>query len=131
MDADGIGGSVELKTKTAGDAHRHNERPPRRPKAYRGEDITISSMSLGKRFGVSHRLGTLIGASYDWNGRNDEKTPPSTRHPRPGTSSARAIDREYKYYRARYGISGAIDYKFNDKRIFTQRHLLGDKRLRL
>ena len=118
MDADGIGGSVNLKTKTAGDS------PIATLSALGGRNSILGGRyndqfdaTFGKRFGVSHRLGTLIGASYDWNGRGIDEIDPAI----DPTSTPRNIlyksdtDREYKYYRARYGISGAIDYKFNDK----------------
>jgi len=104
MDADGIGGSVNLKTKTPGDS------PIATLSALGGRNSILGGryndqfdVTLGKRFGASHRLGTLIGASYDWNGRGIDEIDPAI----DPTSTPRNIlyksdtDREYKYYRAR------------------------------
>ena len=66
--------------------------------------------------GRQHQLGALIGASYDWNGRGFDEIDPSID---PTSTPSKILyksdtDREYKYYRTRYGISGAIDYKFSN-----------------
>jgi len=118
MDGDGIGGSVNLKTKTAGDS------PIATLSALGGYNTILGGRyndqldaTLGKRFGATHRLGTLIGASYDWNGRGIDEIDPAID---PTSTPSRVLyksdtDREYKYYRTRWGISGAIDYKFTDR----------------
>jgi hypothetical protein len=125
MDGDGIGGSVNLKTKTAGDS------PIATLSALGGRNSILGGRyndqfdaTIGKRFGASHRLGTLIGLSYDWNGRGIDEIDPAID---PTSTPSNILyksdtDREYKYYRTRWGISGAIDYKFND---FTDIYIKG------
>src|SRR5215475_13567594 len=77
MDADGIGGSVNLVTKTA------SERPT----------ISLSGMggympilggrgqvettgTVGQRFGSQKKFGVLVGGSYDWTGRGIDDIEP-------------------------------------------------------
>jgi len=132
QDGDAIGGSVNLVTKTAGE----------KPMLYLngiggytpivgGRSLTELDGTIGKRFGTNHKLGILIGSSYDWNGRGIDDVEPS-----PTTSQCDAsgcdgspqaaanapffptyngLDtREYRYYRTRYGLSGSIDYKLGE-----------------
>ena len=135
MDGDGIGGSVNLRTKTA------------------GEDPIISLYGIGgvtpiqntryadqfggtisKRFGKEKRLGVLFGGSYDWNGRgiDDLEPAPEVIQCDPGnclTPSATAANfgtyntediRLYTYYRTRYGFTGTVDYKFDSSTIYIR-----------
>jgi hypothetical protein len=87
---------------------------------------------MGKRFGDSKRLGVIFGGSYDWNGRGiDDVEPVPTAvscspgpmgcnenlNPATATTSATYSTediREYRYYRTRYGFTGAVDYKLRD-----------------
>ncbi|HWB82943.1 MAG TPA: TonB-dependent receptor [Bryobacteraceae bacterium] len=125
IDGDGIGGSVNLKTKTAGDS------PVATLSALGGRNSILGGRyndqldaTLGKRFLADHRLGALIGASYDWNGRGIDEIDPAID---PTSTPSRILykndtDREYKYYRTRWGISGSVDYKFNN---FTDIYVRG------
>src|SRR5690242_5862335 len=77
MDGDGIGGSVNLVTKTAGD------RPTISLSGMGGytpidggRDLTELTGTVGRRFGAGKRLGLLIGGSYDWNGRGIDDVEP-------------------------------------------------------
>src|ERR1043166_8031475 len=70
MDADGIGGSINLVTKTAG------ERPTIALSGMGGYMPILggrgqveSTGTVGQRFGTNKRFGVLIGGSYDWTGR--------------------------------------------------------------
>src|SRR3989441_10200636 len=70
QDADGIGGSVNLVTKTAG------ERPTISFSGMGGYTPIVggrpaveSTGTLGQRFGHDKRRGVLIGGAYDWNCR--------------------------------------------------------------
>ncbi len=132
QDGDAIGGSVNLVTKTAGE----------KPTLYvngtggytpiiGGRSLTELDGTIGKRFGANHKLGILIGSSYDWNGRGIDDVEPS---PTTSQCDANGCDgdaqanasapfyptyngldiREYRYYRTRYGLSGSIDYKLGD-----------------
>ena len=118
MDGDGIGGSVNLVTKTAG------ERPTASfsevggyTPIVNGRGLTEATGTIGQRFGAQKRLGLLIGGSYDWNGRGiDDIEPVSDVATFPNGATALWKDsqdiREYRYYRSRWGITGSADYKF-------------------
>ncbi len=109
MEADGIGGSVDLRTKAAED----------RPAVYLdsegGYNPIIGGRSnyqfdgtLGQRFGSTKRFGALVSASYDWNGRgiNDVE---------PGPALTGTYDqRDYEYFRSRYGFGGTLDYRLDE-----------------
>jgi len=129
MDGDGIGGSVNLRTKTAG------EQPTISlfglggyTPILNGREAYQTGATVGERFGKNKKLGVLFGFAYDWNGRgidDVEPTPiaiqcspgncgsPSANAPFYGTYNNMGI-REYRYYRGRYGFTGSVDYKFSD-----------------
>jgi TonB-dependent receptor len=131
QDGDAIGGSVNLVTKKAED----------KPTLYvngiggytpiiGGRTLYEADSTFGRRFGASKKLGVLIGASYDWNGRgiDDVEPSPGTVQCDPGptgclnpSSTAPSYAtyggtdiREYRYYRSRYGAAGSVDYKLGD-----------------
>ncbi len=130
QDGDAIGGSVNLVTKRAED------KPTLYINGLGGYTPIIGGRSLyevdstvGKRFGAKKKLGVLIGASYDWNGRGIDDVEPSpttvTCDPGPtgcvspsGTTNYATYKgediREYRYYRSRYGAAGGIDYKLSE-----------------
>jgi TonB-dependent receptor len=109
MEGDGIGGSVDLRTKSAED----------RPTIYLestggympiigGRPAYQFDGTLGKRFLEGNKLGALVSGSYDWNGRgiNDIE---------PGPALTGTYDlRDYRYFRDRSGVGGTLDYRFND-----------------
>jgi TonB-dependent receptor len=117
MDGDGIGGSINLVTKTAG------ERPTMTfsevggyTPIVNGRGLTEAAGTIGQRFGAQKRLGLLIGGSYDWNGRGiDDIEPVSDVATFANGATALWKDsqdiREYRYYRSRWGITGSADYK--------------------
>jgi TonB-dependent receptor len=119
MDADGIGGSVNLVTKTAG------ERPTIALSGMggytpivNGRGLVETTGTIGERFGEKKRLGALIGFSYDWNGRgiDDIEPVPDVATSLPGNPRwFDSIDqREYRYYRSRWGLAGSTDYKLGE-----------------
>src|SRR5580692_920433 len=139
MDGDGIGGSVNLVTKTA------TERPTIAVFGLGGMSPILggrnnyqTTATVGKRFGVSKKLGALIGFSYDYEGRGIDDTEPV---PDVATlangSQVRYFDsadiREYKYYRTRYGIAGSTDYQLGQasniylRGMFSEFHNFGDR----
>jgi TonB-dependent receptor len=132
MDPDGIGGSVNLVTKTAG------ERPTVNVSGMGGYTPIINGRNLietagtvGQRFGANKRFGALLGGTYDWNGRGiDDVEPVPDLAVLPGGSTARyleAIDvREYRYYRSRWGLAGSVDYKPSDGSTIYMRGLYSD-----
>lgn len=138
MDGDGIGGSINLVTKTAG------ERPT----------LTLGGMggympiqggrtqyetggTIGQRFGSQKRFGALFGGSYDWSGRgiNDVEPVSDVATSLPG--QPRYIDaadlRDYRYYRTRWGLAGSADYKLAEgsnlyaRFIYSDFHNYGDR----
>jgi TonB-dependent receptor len=126
MDGDGIGGSVNLRTKTAGEQATVSlfglgGYTP----ILNGRTASQFGGTVGQRFGKKKQLGLLFGGSYDWNGRgiDDVEPAPTVIQCDPGnckTPSANAPSfatyntydqREYRYYRTRYGFTGSVDYK--------------------
>src|SRR5437667_4259917 len=117
MDPDGIGGSVNLVTKTAG------ERPTVSVSGMggytpivNGRGLVETAATVGQRFGTSKRLGVLIGGTYDWNGRGiDDVEPVPDIAKFTDGSTARYFEaadiRDYRYYRSRWGLAGSADYK--------------------
>jgi len=117
MDGDGIGGSVNMKTKTAGEFPTINlfglggYNP-----ILGGRENTEDGGTIGHRFGRNRKLGILFGGSFDYNGRGIDNWQPAID---PTSTFSKPIYddntiREYRYYRNRWGYAGTADYKFND-----------------
>jgi len=139
MDADGIGGSVNLVTKTA------TERPTVAlfglggySPILQGRENYVATATVGKRFGTSKKFGALIGFSYDYEGRGiDDVEPVPDQLLLPGGGTTRYFDamdiREYKYYRTRYGLAGSTDYQLGQgsniylRGMFSDFHNFGDR----
>ena len=120
QDADAVGGSVNLVTKSAAD------------KPYLsllgmggytpiagGRPLDQFAGTFGNRFGADKRFGLMIGASYDFNARGiDDIEPAPSANVLPngnvflGPSTADL--RQYLYDRTRYGVDGGLDYKLGD-----------------
>ena len=124
MDGDGIGGSVNMRTKTAG------EQPTVMLSAMGGYTPIIGGRgvdqfggTVGRRFGSDHRLGVLVGGTYDWNGRgiNDIEPSPTVTSLSPHYDSMDL--RNYKYYRSRWGVTGSGDYRLNNSSTLSVRGL--------
>ena len=139
MDGDGIGGSINLVTKTAG------ERPTINVSGMggytpiqSGRGLVETTATLGQRFGRDKKFGLLLGGSYDWNGRGIDDTEPVPDIANFGTPSAARIFeaadiREYQYYRSRWGIAGSSDYKLGEgsniyaRLLYSDFHNYGDR----
>jgi outer membrane receptor protein involved in Fe transport len=117
MDGNGIGASVNLKTKEAG------ERPTLDlygdggyTNILNGRNSYDFGGTSGKRFGASKKFGLLGDAVFDYNGRGIDNIQPAL-DPL-STFAAPFYDdntiREYRYYRTRYGFDGSADYRVND-----------------
>ena len=115
MDADAIGGSLNLVTKV----------PEGRPHGYTAvqygrmsllsRDVTQGSLTYGGRVGPDEKLGYLIGGSLDRNNRGINDVEPSWTVDGSGRSiPVEWSQRDYTYYRTRIGIGGDLDYRFND-----------------
>ncbi|MGB8260270.1 MAG: TonB-dependent receptor [Terracidiphilus sp.] len=115
IDADGIGGSVNLVTKTAGDE----------PSAtlygvggytpiIGGRTVDQMGGTVGRRFGADKKFGVLMGGTYDFNGRGINDIEPS---PTAGSATPHydSMDiRDYIYYRSRWGATASLDYKLRE-----------------
>jgi TonB-dependent receptor len=115
IDADGIGGSVNLVTKTAGDAPMlalygvFGHTP-----IIGGRSVYQAGGTVGHRFLANKKLGLLIGGTYDYNGRgiNDIEPVPTMDTATPHYDS---MDfRDYVYNRTRWGATATLDYKLNE-----------------
>src|SRR5882762_9920293 len=132
MDPDGIGGSVNLVTKTAGEHPTVNmSGMGGYTPILGGRGLIETTGTVGQRFGASKRFGVLIGGSYDWNGRGiDDIEPVPDLATLSGGTQARyfeAIDvREYRYYRSRRGLAGSVDFKPSDGSTIYIRGLYSD-----
>lgn len=139
MDGDGIGGSVNIVTKTAGERPTINLFGSGGTTPIMGNrNVVMAGGTIGERFGKDKRWGALIGGSYDWNGRgiNDIEPVPDVATFADG-SSARYFDtqdiREYQYKRSRWGLTGSTDYRLGDgsdiyiRGIYSSFHDYGDK----
>jgi TonB-dependent receptor len=136
MDGDGIGGSVNMKTKTAGEfptisLHGLGGYNP----ILGGRANTEDGGTIGHRFGRDRQLGILFGGSFDYNGRGIDNWQPALD---PTSTFSKPIYddntiREYRYYRNRWGYAGTLDYKFSDsssiyvKGIYSNLRDYGDK----
>ena len=113
MEADAIGGSINLVTKTA-------EGPPRGYVAAQYGQIDLHSrntyqfgLTYGGRFGQDRKLGALIGVSADRNNRSINDVEPAWGI-YGGTSAPNEWNlRDYLYGRERYGVGGDLDYRFS------------------
>src|SRR6266446_2367040 len=138
MDADGIGGSVNLVTKTAG------ERPTINISGMggytpivNGRGLVETAGTVGQRFGANKRFGVLIGGTYDWNGRGIDDLEPVPDLATVGGQQVRIFDsmdiREYRYYRSRWGLAGSADFKPSDgstlyiRGLYSDFHNYGDR----
>ncbi|HEV2750066.1 MAG TPA: TonB-dependent receptor [Gemmatimonadales bacterium] len=115
MDADAIGGSLNLVTKV----------PEGRPHGYvaaqygrmslLSRDVSQGSLTYGGRVGQDGKLGYLIGGSLDRNNRGINDLEPSWTVDGSGRSiPVEWSQRDYTYYRTRIGVGGDLDYRFND-----------------
>src|SRR5580700_4334721 len=134
QDADAIGGSVNLVTRTAGD------RPTAIFYGLGGFTPIIHTVpvgevgaTLGNRFGPDRRFGIVVSGSYDYNGRgiNDIEPVPTGplapfTAPLPPPNYSGSDIRLYKYNRNRYGFGGSTDYKLGNAGDIFLRGLFSD-----
>lgn len=118
QDADAIGGSVNLVTKTP------SSKPEYTVFARAGYTPIVNGRSLdgidatgGRRFGDHNQLGVLIGGTYDHNNRGiNDLEPTQAIGSVPGQAPFAYISSEdlrtYQYDRSRYGLDGDLDYAF-------------------
>ena len=114
QDADAIGGSVNLVTKTAEGAARGYVAAQFGQATLLDRQQGQGSAFWGGRFGEGRKLGFLLGGTYDRNNRaiNDlelgwDKNDAGTPIP------VEWDQRDYVYNRTRWGANSALDYRFN------------------
>ena len=116
IDADGIGGSVNLRTKTAGEVPTLGlyGLGGYTPISTNGRGVMQTGGTLGQRFGTQKKLGILIGGTYDYNGRgiNDIEPSPTTDSLAPHYNEMDI--RDYVYDRTRWGATTSMDYKLGE-----------------
>ena len=138
QDADGIGGTVNLVTRTAGErptytlAGQGGYNPIQNGYGRGGTNGTI-----GQRFGTSKTLGVLLSGTWDKTNRGIDDLEPSQiimQTPQ-GNNIALANgedERSYNYYRTRYGFTTGIDYNVKPgtsvyvKGLYSDFHDYGD-----
>ncbi len=115
MDADAIGGSVNLVTKTPTGA------PTGYVSAQYGQITLLNrnqyqgGFAYGGRFGTDRKLGLLLGGSADRNNRVISDLEPAWGVDGNGRSYPNDwSQRDYLYARNRYGLGGDIDYRFDN-----------------
>lgn len=132
MDGDGIGGSVNLVTKTATDVPDFEITSiGGYTPIIHGRGNTTQMATWGRRFGAAKRWGVMVSGSYDWEGRGIDDVEPvpdvatlsngQTRTWFDGTDI-----REYEYFRSRYGFAGSADYRIRDGSNVFARFLYSD-----
>jgi len=117
QDADAIGGTVNLVTKTAGEKATYSlDGQGGYTPIQGGRTLGGFGGSVGKRFGMSKKFGVFLGGSFDRNNRGIDDMEPSQAigvDPATGKNFAYASGadlRTYAYYRTRYGFDSAVDY---------------------
>lgn len=137
MDADGVGGTVNLVTPTALDKPTYALNGtagynPQQNGFWRGG----FDGTFGHRFGPDHKYGFLLGGTWDRTNRGINDLEPSVTT---GTFNGKNIAlfnaedfRSYDYYRTRYGFNSGIDVKVTPslsayvKGLFADFHDFGD-----
>jgi TonB-dependent receptor len=127
MEGDGIGGSVNLVTKTADDEPTIEVTglggyTP----IQNGRGNTTETATIGRRFGATKKLGVIVGFSYDWEGRGIDDIEPVPDLNNGQTWFDGMSLREYTYFRSRYGLAGSTDYRIRDGSNIYARFLYSD-----
>lgn len=129
MDADAIGGSVNMVTKIAG------ERPTVSLYGAGGFTPIIKTVgvyefggTVGQRFGQDKKIGVILSGSYDYNGRgiDDFEAVQDAYYGTLTPYYQQGVIRQYKYDRTRYGFGGSVDYKLNDASLIYVRGIFSE-----
>jgi len=120
QDADAIGGTVNLVTKTASDKPYYSfDGQGGYTPIQGGRTLGGFGGSAGQRFGVNKQLGLFFGGSFDRNNRGiDDLEPGQAIGTDPATGKSVALittedKRTYEYYRTRYGFDSTVDYNLS------------------
>ena len=135
LDGDGIGGSIDLVTKTASDTPTYQITAIGGLGAMGGftpiENARPNAQvygTWGRRFGASKKLGFIIGSEYDFDGTgyNDVEPTPDEATLSGGQNvpwdDAQDL-RTYMFHRPRYGVGGSLDYRIKPGSTIFLRYL--------
>lgn len=123
MDGDGIGGSINLITKTAGDTPTITVTGMGGIGAMGGftpiENVRPNADiygSWGQRFGAGKKLGLVIGPEYDFDGTGYNDVEPTPDEATLANNQTVVWDdsqdlRTYMFHRPRWGVGGSLDYR--------------------
>ena len=120
QDADAIGGSVNLVTRTAtNQPYVSFMGMAGYTPITGGRELHQLDGTAGQRFGPDKKFGALFGFSYDYNARGvDDLEPGQAVNTLPDGSTflgPNAEDlRNYHYDRSRYGLDGELDYRLGE-----------------
>jgi len=132
QDADGIAGSVNLVTKTAGtqpyfSAESTMGFTPIQNTRYVGKVGTTAGM----RFGANKRWGLIGGFEADYNGGGIDNIQPSPDINPDGSTTPyydNDTQRLYRFNEQRWGLTSTVDYKLSSETTFGLHFLLSDFR---
>jgi TonB-dependent receptor len=137
QDADAIGGTVNLVTRTAGERPTYNFGGSGGYTPIQGgRTLGEFDGTVGQRFGKDKKFGFLLGGTFDRNNRGINDLEPSPTSSGPNGSAVAYFSgedqRTYSYYRTRYGFSTGIDYNIKPgsslylKGLYSDFHDYGD-----
>ena len=139
MDADGIGGTVNLVTRTPGEKPTYEFGGTFGHNALQnGYNRGALDGTFGKRFGEGKKFGFLLNGAWDQTNRGiDDLEPSQSVGTNPATGAPLAFTnsedrRSYNYYRTRYGLSADLDYNLRPgttlyiKGLYSDFHDYGD-----
>jgi len=122
QDADAIGGTVNMVTKSAGNVLYYTfDGTGGYTPIQGGRTLGSFSGSAGQRFGTRKQLGMFFGGTFDRNDRGiDDLEPTQAIQPAESQTHNQNIAyvsnedrRTYEYYRTRYGFDSTVDYSLS------------------
>jgi TonB-dependent receptor len=111
MDADAIGGSINLRTKTPEGAPRGYIAAQYGQINLAGRNTFQGGFTYGGRVGQDQKLGFLIGGSADRNNRAINDVEPVWGSYGGVSAPNEWALRDYRYGRERFGVGGDLDYR--------------------
>ncbi|MFC5861772.1 TonB-dependent receptor [Acidicapsa dinghuensis] len=135
MDGDGIGGSINLVTKTASDTPTYQITAMGGISAMGGYTPIENARpnanvygTWGRRFGANKKLGFIIGGEYDFDGTGYNDVEPTPDMASLANNQTVVWDdsqdlRTYMFHRPRYGSGGSLDYRIKPGSTIFLRYL--------
>ncbi len=127
QDADAIGGSVNIDTKTANDAPGLTAVGMYGQSNLQSAPASQGALSYGAHFGSARQLGVFVGGSYDKNQRIYDDVEPTYFYKSLNGEQvivpAGTSRREYFTQRQRTGLAFSTDYRFDDRTSLTLKGL--------